>query len=218
MDVEALRPLIVAGELTDVAACRAELVAIVAVRGLLDAREVEVVRRLDELAAAEPALFPQEVVSKATRSSLTSAERLRERAATCSAVPELGAALAAGATSGDRVDIVARATADLSAAERAAVAEHGERLALAAGEQTSGGFRRTVEQVVRQVRADDGLAKLERQRRATRARWWLDGDGMWNLVGRFDPATGARLEGKLRNAVERLFAAATPEGCPTDPV
>ncbi|MDO9176659.1 MAG: DUF222 domain-containing protein, partial [Actinomycetota bacterium] len=88
----------------------------------------------------------------------------------------------------------------------------------AAGEQTSGGFRRTVEQVVRQVRADDGLAKLERQRRATRARWWLDGDGMWNLVGRFDPATGARLEGKLRNAVERLFAAATPEGCPTDPV
>ena len=218
MDLAAIRPFIAAGGLADVAACRAELVAIGSVRGLLDALEVDVVRRLDVLAASDVAIFPQEVVATASRSSLSAAERLRERAAACSAIPELGAALAAGSTGGDRVDIVVRATSGLSAGERAALAGHGRRLALAAGEQTASGFRKTVENVVRQVRVDDGLAQLDRQRRQARLRWWLDGNGMWNLSGRFDPATGARLEGRLRNTVERLFAKAAPDGCPTDPL
>ena len=218
MDLTALRPLISDTSLSDVAVCRAELVAINVVRGLLDAREVEVVRRLDELAAHDTSLFPQDVVAKASKSSLMHAERLRDRANTASAKPELGAALSDGATSGDRIDTVARATADLSESERAAVAAHGKRLALAAGEQTATAFRKTVEHVVAQARKDDGLAKLERQRRQARLRWWLDADGMWNLAGRFDPATGARMEGRLRNQINRIRAGATPDTCPTDPV
>ena len=218
MDLAAVRPLISGTVLSDVAVCRAELVAISVVRGLLDAREVEVVRRLDELAAADPSLFPQDVVAKASKSSLMHAERLRERAGACAAIPELGAALSDGATTGDRVDIVVRATAGLSASERAAVAAHGPRLALAAGEQTAVGFRKTVEHVVAQARADDGLARLERQRRQARLRWWLDADGMWNLAGRFDPATGARMEGRLRNRINRIRAGGIPDTSPTDPV
>ena len=218
MDVEAVRPVISAMGLGDVVACRAELVAIGVVRGLLDAREVQVVRRLDELAEVSPSIFAQDVVATASKTSLTHAERLRERAGACAAIPELGAALSAGATTGDRVDIVVRAAAGLSGSERAALALHGVRLALAAGGQTACGFRRTVEQVLRQVRDDDGLARLERQRRQARLRWWLDADGMWCLSGRFDPATGARLEGKLRNTIEQLFATATPDTCPRDPV
>ncbi len=218
MDLAAIRPLISATVLTDVAVCRAELVAIVVARGVLDARVVEVVRRLDELAATDTSLFPQDVVAKASRSSLSHAERLRERASTAAAIPELGEALTQGSTTGDRLDTVARATADLSASERAAVAAHGPRLALAAGEQTASGFRKTVEHVVAQARKDDGLAKLERQRRSARLRWWLDADGMWNLAGRFDPATGARMEGRLRNQVNRIRAGGLPDTCPTDPV
>ena len=218
MNLATLRPLISDTSLSDVAVCRAELVAINVVRGLLDAREVEVVRRLDELAAHDTSLFPQDVVAKASKSSLMHAERLRDRANTASAIPELGAALSDGATSGDRIDTVARATADLSESERAAVAAHGKRLALAAGEQTATAFRKTVEHVVAQARKDDGLAKLERQRRQARLRWWLDADGMWNLAGRFDPATGARMEGRLRNQINRIRAGAKPDTCPTDPV
>ena len=218
MNVAALRPLISDTSLSDVAVCRAELVAINVVRGMLDAREVEVVRRLDELAATDTSLFPQDVVAKASKSSLMHAERLRDRANTASAIPELGAALSDGATSGDRIDTVARATADLSESERAAVAAHGKRLALAAGEQTATAFRKTVEHVVAQARKDDGLAKLERQRRQARLRWWLDADGMWNLAGRFDPATGARMEGRLRNQINRIRAGGIPDTCPTDPV
>ena len=204
--------------MTDVAVCRAELVAICVVRGLLDAREVEVVRRLDELAAQDTSLFPQDVVAKASKSSLMHAERLRERAGTCSAIPELGAALSAGATTGDRIDTVVRAISGLSESERAAVAKHGEGLALAAGEQTAVGFRKTVERVVAQARTDDGLARLQRQRRQARLRWWLDADGMWNLAGTFDPATGARMEGRLRNQINRIRAGGIPDTCPTDPV
>ena len=151
MDLAALRPLISGTVLSDVSVCRAELVAIGVVRGLLDAREVAVVRRLDELAAVDTSLFAQDVVAKASKSSLLHAERLRERAGACSSIPELGAALSDGSTSGDRVDIVVRATAGLSASERVAVAAHGPRLAAAAGEQTASGFRKTVEHVVAQA-------------------------------------------------------------------
>ena len=218
MDLVALRPLISDTVLSNVDVCRAELVAINVARGLLDAREVEVVRRLDELATQDTSLFPQDVVAKASKSSLMHAERLRERADTCSGIPELGAALSDGATTGDRIDTVVRATAGLSESERAAVAKHGERLALAAGEQTATGFRKTVERVVAQARTDDGLARLARQRRQARLRWWLDADGMWNLAGKFDPATGARMEGRLRNQINRIRAGGIPDTCPTDPV
>ena len=202
----------------DVAACRAELLSITVVRGLLDAREVEVVRRLEELAQSQPSLIPQEVVSQATRSSLGAADRLRERAATAAEVPALGAGLSAGAITGDRVDVVARAAAGLSAAEKAALAGHGQRLAKAASTQAPAEFRRTVDDIVRKVRADGGLGRLARQRRARRLRWWLDGDGMWNLAGRYDPVTGLRLEGRLRNELERLRAAGVPAEAPTDPI
>ena len=116
------------------------------------------------------------------------------------------------------MDTVARATADLSESEQAAVAAHGPLLALAAGEQTASKFRQTVEHVVAQARKDDGLVKLERQRRAARLRWWLDADGNWNLAGRVDPATGARMEGRLRNQVNRIRARGLPANCPTDPL
>ena len=218
MDVGAIRTLISATPLADVAACRAELAANTSVRGLLDARELEVVRQLDAFADTDAALFPQEVVATATRSSLAAAERLRDRAATAADVPELGAALASGATTGDRVDVVARAASGLSSSERAALAGHGARLALAAGAQTSTAVRKTVDDVVRRVRADDGLATLARQRGQSRLRWWLDGEGMWNLSGKFDPVAGLRLEGVLRNEIERRRAGGLPAGAPTDAV
>jgi hypothetical protein len=143
---------------------------------------------------------------------------LRDRAQTCDAIGELGDALAAGATTGDRVDIVVRASVGLNGSERALLAAHGRQLARAAGEQTTAGFRKTVEHVVRQIREDDGLARLQQQTRMARLKWFTDGEGMWCLNGRFDPATGARLEGTLRNAIERQFAGATPDSCPTDPI
>jgi len=175
MDVGAIRTQLSASSLADVADCRAELAALMVVRGLLDARELQVVCRLDELATADAQVVPHEVIASSTRSSSSAAERLRDRAAAAHDVPELGAALTAGETTGDRVDVVARAAAGLSPAEKVALVGHGARLARAAGTQTAAAFRTTVDDVVRHVRRDDGLEKLARQRRMTRLRWWLDG-------------------------------------------
>ncbi len=218
MDIKRLRRLIAAVQLSDIASCRAELVAVGVARGLLDSRELEIVRRLEELAETDYSLFPDAAVADASKTSIGSATRLRDRAGACDAIPELGNALAAGTTTGDRVDIVVRATVGLSDGERALLATQGPRLALAASNQTASAFRKTVEHVVRQVRSDDGLARLEQQTRMARLKWFTDGDGMWCLQGRFDPASGARMEGRLRNAVKQQFATATPEGCPLDPV
>ena len=66
--------------------------------------------------------------------------------------------------------------------------------------------------------ADDGVDRLERQIRATTLSTWVDPEGMWNLRGRFDPVTGLKLATKLDHAIETLFAEATPETCPTDPI
>ncbi len=72
--------------------------------------------------------------------------------------------------------------------------------------------------LVRRPRRDDAIARLARQKAAWRANWWLDSEGMWNLRGRFDPETGAGLQGRLGGDTERLRQGATPEGAPTDPL
>jgi hypothetical protein len=61
------------------------------------------------------------------------------------------------------------------------------------------------------------MQRLERQRRDTQLRTWIDGDGMVCLNGRFDPVTGRALTARLDNTVQALFADSTPDTCPTDP-
>ena len=79
-------------------------------------------------------------------------------------------------------------------------------------------FRLALNAEVRRIQADDGMARLERQRRATRLRTWVDHrDGMWCLAGRFDPETGVHLHGRLEAALSELFADQVPDGCPSDP-
>src|SRR3954463_8912569 len=100
MDFASLRSIVAATDLVDVEACRRELVHVRGVRGLLDAREVEVLARLDELTVDAPAIFPEDELAKAAKSSLNKAVKVRNRKETCSRVPELAAALAEGATTG----------------------------------------------------------------------------------------------------------------------
>ena len=71
---------------------------------------------------------------------------------------------------------------------------------------------------IKSIQRDDGLDRLERQRRATTVRTWTDGDGMWCLSARFDPVAGVRLAAKLDQAVDALFAEQTSATCPTDPL
>ncbi len=216
MDLVVLREVIGGTSLVDVDICRRELAEIRSGRGLLDAREVEVLARLDELTATAPGIFPEDEIATAARSSLSKATRVRARKKTCDHIPELGSALADGDTTGDRVDAVTKATAGLSPAELDRVAQQGAVLAAAAANLSDRQFREVVERVVGQVRDDDGLDRLARQRRASRLRWWNNPDGMWNLSGTFDPVRGAELEGRLRHTIEALFHDTTPDDTPSD--
>jgi len=199
--------------LADAATCHEQLALVRALRGVLDAREMAIAARLDEL--ARPV---EDDIAHASRTSTAHGSRVRRRRSICGEVPQLADALAHGATTGDRVDAVGRALAGLSADDRLLLAAHGDAIADAATHLGDRAFRVWLDQLVRRVRTDDGRSRLERQRAAARLRWWHDHDGMWHLDGRFDPVTGAEIHGRLRRITEALFAAGEGEGAPTDPL
>ena len=143
----------------------------------------------------------------------------KARADTLDAAPSLADALDEARVTAGHVDEVTKATKSLDSDQRdellgrldaglldiAAVASIAE-------------WRRRLAMEVKHIQRDDGIDRLERQKRATSLRTWTDGEGMWCLSGRFDPVTGVKLAAKLDTAVNALFAEQTPSTCPTDPV
>ena len=197
----------------------AVLVDVRRVRGWLDSVEVAAARRLAELAVVSPSMFPERVVADAAKVTLTEASKGFDRAHTIAAVPQLGAVLEGGETSAGHVDVVTRAIRTLTPVQRERFAERGDVLALAAAELPPNEFARTVRAEVRRVCADDGIDRLQQQRRATALRTWVDREtGMWCLRGEFDPETGLGLDARLRGMVEAMFHTTTPDTCPTDPL
>ncbi|MGZ4792278.1 MAG: DUF222 domain-containing protein [Ilumatobacteraceae bacterium] len=190
------------------------------VRGWADSVEVAASARLAAVLAREsPSMFPERVAADAGHVSLIEASKGFNRAKTVQTVPELGVALTAGETSGGHVDVVTRAMRDLDDGQRRQLGERGDVLARAAAVQSRDEFARTLRREVRRLCVDDGMARLERQKRATRLRTWTDRDtGMWCLRGEFDPQTGLILDRKLQSMVDSLFNERTPETAPVDPV
>ena len=189
------------------------------VRGWADSVEVAAAARLAELAQVSPSIFPERVVADAGRVSLIEATRGFDRAKTVEMIPELGAVLTVGDTSAGHIDVVTRALRDLDAGQRRRLAERGDVLALGAATLPRDEFAKAVRRELHQLCADDGMARLERQKRATRLRNWTDRDtGMWCLRGEFDPEAGLVLDRKLQTMVESLFHDKTPDSAPADPV
>ena len=177
--------MIEAEALGDVPACRAELAAITSVRAMLAQRELRVTQRLDDLCAdTEGELLEH------TKSTASKASKVRRRKKTCDDLPQLGEALAEGETTEAHIDAVGRALADLSADDQARLAEHGDDIRAKAAELGETAFREWLARKVREVRTEDGLRRLERQKAACRAKTWTDQDGMFNLFAKFDPETG----------------------------
>ena len=132
-------------------------------------------------------------------------------------MPEFGAALTAGAINVDHVNALARGVAGLDKATKERLSDRDDFLTEVARRTTSAEFGRTLRDEIRRAQKDDGIATLQRQRRNTRLRTWVDREtGMWCLRGEFDPETGAILETRLNNALEALFHDTTPDTCPTD--
>ena len=116
------------------------------------------------------------------------------------------------------VDAITAKAKPLTDSQRAEYFERVAGLVSVASSATVEEFRRRLALEARATERDDGIDRLERQRRKTGLRVWTDGEGMWRFDGRFDPLSGVELDARLEAAVQALFAEATPESCPTDPV
>ena len=173
--------------------------------------------RLQTLADADTSIDPEAVAAVAARTSRRNASAAARRAKVTNQMPTLGEGLSTGAITPDHVDAVAQALARLEPDERARLADEAEWIRAAASRSTPEQLTKLLQQRARQLSADDGIARLERQRRNTYLRWWLDkNSGMLHLHGEFDPESGATLTGRVRRMVEALFHDKVPDTCPTD--
>ena len=204
---------------SDSAQCAALLGQLNGLRSWVESRSLAVTARLNELAVETPGIFPEQIVADATRVSLSQATQPFRRADAVDLLPGFGAALSTGTINVDHIDVLARSVTGLDQHTRQRLASRDEFLTEVATRTTSGEFARTLRAEIRRAQTDDGIATLQRQRRNTRLRTWVDREtGMWCLRGEFDPETGAIFETRLNNALEALFHDNTPDTCPTDPI
>ena len=93
------------------------------------------------------------------------------------------------------------------------------RLVALAAVSTPDEFGRVLRGEERRLVADDGVARMERQKAALRLRSRVELDsGMHIFTLAVDPLTGLKLHNKIAAATEALFHDTTPEHCPSDPL
>ncbi len=153
------------------------LVAVREVQAWADAQHAVLVAKLSSDGFAEAR------VANAAKSSIGAAVKSTRRAATLAATPRLAEVLGDGQTTAGHVDALTRAASQLPVAQRGELFERVDALAAVAAASTVEQFARRVAVEARRIQADDGLDRLERQRRSVRASSWVDGEGMWNLRG-----------------------------------
>jgi hypothetical protein len=192
--------------------CEVALVELRGLRAWVDASEADLARRLAAMVS-----FPEQAIAESSKGSLGQASSVMERAATLDAVPAIAAALDRGAVTAGHVDAITRAGKTLDPAQREELLGRVDALVDVAEHASQAEFARRVRDEARRLQAADGMDILERQRRATSLRTWVDLEGMWNLKASFDPLTGVALDARLRDTLQALFATTTPDTCPTDP-
>jgi hypothetical protein len=192
---------------------RAGLVDIRNVRAFLDATEASIVSTL------KPAVsFPESDIAEASRGSLGGASKTVERAATLEAAPRLAGALDEAAVTAGHIDALTHVGKGLDADQREELVERADALVDVAAAATVEQFARRLRDERKRLLAKAGVDRLEQQQQATSMRSWVDGEGMWNVRGRFDPVLGVKLAASLDTSIESLFSEQVPEFCPTDPV
>lgn len=168
---------------------------------------------------AQVAAFPEQALAGPAHIGLSAASRLIDRATTAEAAPQLGAAVADGAVSGEHLDALSRTLRAAPPEVRDQLVAGADALVDVASASTPEEFARRLRIEARRLQRDDGTTRYERQCRDTRLRTWTDQvTGMWCLSGRFDPLSGVKISTALDAELARRFTGAVPDNCPTDPV
>lgn len=185
---------------------------------LVQAREIECIHRLEQLAIDHPGLSPEHVCAAASGRSLRAATAVVGRADAAVGLPVLTSMLGAGLVSGAHLDAFAAALRSLEEALRPALLACEAELATEALSMTVEQFTTRLKAEVRRIEGDDGMSRLERQRRQTGLRQWVGRDGMWCISGRYDPEQAMVLAAALQAQTDSRFHAPHPPGVPSDPL
>ena len=189
------------------------LVAIREVRAWLDSQHAGLVRQLKTVDS-----FPEKRIAGAAKGSLSKAANSTERATTLDTTPKLAEALDDGEITSEHVDAVTRVSKRLEPSQRGELQQRADDLVDVAKAGTGDEFAHRLELEAKRIQGDNGIDRLERQRRNARARSWVDAEGMWNLSAKFDPVTGVNVAARIDAMVQTLFGTAVPAECPTDPI
>jgi hypothetical protein len=190
--------------------------ALVAARQIEAWVQAQVAGLIGQLAKVES--FPEATIAETAKCSLGQANKAKERSETLAATPDLAAALDDGAITAGHVDALTRASKQLDDEQRNELFERVETLVDVAAAATIDQFGQRVRLEAKKLQRTSAEDRLERQRRNVRLSTWTDEEGMWNLRGRFDPATGITLSSSIDKTVQALFAEQAPDLCPTDPI
>ena len=181
----------------DAQAVSSELAAARQVQRVLDGLITRLGQRANQLAKRGRSAAADEVLLGSGTVGSTQAKREAARAAATDQMPAVGRALSAGAVSGDHVDVLARATADLTPEQSGALDL--DSLIDDAGRLPVETFRKKVRRAVDTAIGDHGLKDTIAKQQASEFRHWVDGrTGMGRFAGALDPE---RYE-QLVNAVE----------------
>ncbi len=201
------------GGTADASRLEAALVSARQIEGWVQAQVAALVARLSTVES-----FPEATIASTSKCSIGQANKAKERADTLASTPKLAHALSDGAITAGHVDAVTRGSKKLEPAQQEAFITRVDELVDVAAAATIDQFSKRLDLEIRKIRASDGEDRLTRQKRSTRLSTWTDGDGMWNIRGRFDPVAGIALSARVDNTIQALFARETPEHCPTDPI
>ena len=184
------------------------------VRAWLDSLDIELGRALEVTTG-----YGQKVFADAANVSMHAAEKVLERGRTLAVLPRVANAVKAGDVSGAHVDAAARAIRQVPQNRRAVLADRIDRLVGVATSKPAHEFEERLKVEVRAVLDDDGVPRLEQQKRSLRFRSWIDKVfGMWRASMALDPQTAVWVDKRIHDEVDRLFADGVPDDAPDDPI
>lgn len=165
------------------------------------------VETVTALAARDGEAKAADAVRTRLRKSRSASKQDVKLAGQLADVPETAGALAAGSITPQHARMIAEAAEQ---APGAAPIDEAELLAAAQVEPTDV-FGRTVREHVNDRIGDDLEERRKHQRSQRRLSFKQQPDGMFEMVGRFDPLTGSRIETALGAAANRLWHAEDPQ-------
>ena len=169
-------------------------------RSALDAYEARLLTAANR--AFDGGAAGAELMRTAAGCSQREARRRARRAETLAQMPAVAGALADGAITAEHADALVKAA---EATSTEAVDADPALLAKAESLPADLAAREVNDWTIRQQSEQDREEKFRRQWALRSHRMWIDGDGMFNTRGRFDPVTGACIRSVIDDTANRLY-------------